>query len=57
MGKPAPGSSIIQTRSVKTLEHPKDKERMMVRFDEESTSGTPVSVRDRDGESAASPAE
>jgi hypothetical protein len=32
----------------------KDKERMVVRFDEENTSGAPVS---RDGESAASAAE
>jgi hypothetical protein len=30
---------------------------MMVRFDEDNTSGAPVNVRDRDGESAASAAE
>jgi hypothetical protein len=30
---------------------------MMVRFDEEEPSGAPVSVRDRDGQSAASAAE
>jgi hypothetical protein len=30
---------------------------MMVRFDEDNTSGAPVSVRDWDGESAASAAE
>jgi hypothetical protein len=44
-------------RSVKKLEHADDKGRMMVRFDEENTSGAPVSVRDRDGESSASAAE
>lgn len=44
-------------RSVKILEHAEDKQRMMVRFDEENTSGAPVGVRDRDGESAAFAAE
>jgi hypothetical protein len=42
---------------VKKLERTEGKERMMVRFDEEEPSGAPVSVRDRDGESAASAAE
>jgi hypothetical protein len=42
---------------LKKLEHAEDKERMMVRFDEEDTSGAPVSVRDRNVESAASAAE
>jgi hypothetical protein len=42
---------------VKKLERAEDKERMMVRFDEEDSSGAPVSVRDRDGESATSAAE
>jgi len=41
---------------VKKLEHAEDKERMM-RFDEEDPSGASVSVRDRDGESAASAAQ
>jgi putative transposase len=44
-------------RLVKKLERAEDKERMMVRFDEEDPSGAPVSVRDRDRESAASAAE
>ena len=44
-------------RSVKKLECAEDKERMMVRFDEEEPSGAPVSVRDRDGESAISAAQ
>ena len=47
----------MRPRSVKKLERPNDKHRMMVRFDEDNTSGAPVSVRDRDGESAASAAE
>ena len=46
-----------QARTVKKLERAEGKERMMVRFDEEEPSGAPVSVRDRDGESAASGAE
>jgi hypothetical protein len=33
------------------------KEHMMVRFDEEEPIGSPASVRDRDGKSAASAAE
>jgi hypothetical protein len=45
------------SRSVKKFQRPKDKHRMIVRFDEDNTSGAPVSVRDRDGESAASAAE
>ena len=36
----------------KKLERDGDRERMMVRFDEEDSSGAPVSVRDRNGESA-----
>jgi hypothetical protein len=47
----------VYARAVKKLERAEDKERMMVRFDEEDPSGAPVSVRDRDGESAASAAE
>ena len=43
-------------RIVKKLERAEDKERMMVRFDEEEPSGAPLSVRYRDGESAASAA-
>jgi hypothetical protein len=46
-----------QPRSVKKLERAEDKERMMVRFHEDYASGAPVSVRDREGESAASAAE
>ena len=45
------------SRSVKKLERAEDKERMMVRLREEHASGAPVSVRDRDGESAAFAAE
>jgi hypothetical protein len=44
-------------RLVKELERAEDKEHMMVRFDEEEPSGAPVSVRDRDGESATPAAE
>jgi hypothetical protein len=44
-------------RLVKKLDRAEEKEHMMVRFDEEDPSGTPVNVRDRDGESAASAAE
>jgi hypothetical protein len=44
-------------RSVKKLERAEDKERMMVRLHEEHASGAFVSVRDRDGESAAFAAE
>jgi hypothetical protein len=51
------GLSWLLPRSVKKLERAKDKEHMMVRFDEEEPSGAPVSVRDGDGESAASVAE
>jgi hypothetical protein len=47
----------LQPRTVKKLERAEDKERMMVRFDEEDPSGAPVSIRDRHGESAASAAE
>ena len=50
-------SFCLYGRSVNKLECAEDKERMMVRFDEEEPSGTPVSVRDRDGESATSIAE
>ena len=42
---------------VKKIERTERKERMMVRFDEEDASGAPISIRDRDGESAASAAE
>jgi hypothetical protein len=49
--------ALARCRSVKKLERAEDKERMMVRFDEEDPSGAPVSIRDRDGESAASAAE
>ena len=52
-----PDVRLFQPRSVKKLERAEDKERMMVRFDEEDSSGAPVSVRDRDGEAAASAAE
>jgi hypothetical protein len=52
----AQDSSLLPVWS-KKLERAEDKERMMVRFDEEDPSGAPVSVRDRDGESAASAAE
>jgi hypothetical protein len=48
---------LIRPRTVKKLERAEDKERMMVRFDEKDPSGASVSVRDRDGESAASAAE
>jgi ADP-ribosylglycohydrolase len=44
-------------RLVKELERTEDKEHMMVRFDEKEPRGAPVSVRDRDGESATSAAE
>jgi len=44
-------------RTVKKLERAEENEHMMVRFDEEEPSGAPVSVRDRDGQSAASAAE
>ena len=36
-------------REVKKLERAEDKERMMVRFDEQDPSGAPASVLDRDG--------
>ena len=42
---------------VKKFARAEDKEHMMVRLDEEEPSGAPVSLRDRDGESAASAAE
>jgi hypothetical protein len=51
------GYRRIQGRSVKKLKRAGDKERMMVRFDEEEPSGAPVSLRDRDGQSATSAAE
>ena len=41
------------SRAVKKLERAEDKERMMVRFDEEDPSGARVRIRDRDGDSAA----
>jgi hypothetical protein len=44
-------------RAVKKLERADAKEHMMVRFDEEEPIGAPVSVRDRDGKSAASAVE
>ena len=44
-------------RTVKKLERAEGKEHMMVRFDEEESSGAPVSVRERDGESPAAAAE
>jgi hypothetical protein len=44
-------------RTVKKLARADDKEHMMVRFDEEESSGAPISVRDRNGKSAASAAE
>jgi hypothetical protein len=49
--------TAADARSVKKLERAEDKERMMVRFDEEDPSGAPVSIRDRNGKSAASGAE
>jgi hypothetical protein len=42
---------------VKELERAEDEEHMMVRFDEEEPGGAPASVRDRNGQSAASAAE
>jgi len=51
------GNPPDRSRSVKKLERPKDKHRMMVRFDEEAPSGAAFGLRDRDGESAASAAE
>jgi hypothetical protein len=47
----------MSPRSVKKLERAECKERMMVRLHEEHPSGASVSVRDRDGKSAASAAE
>jgi hypothetical protein len=44
-------------RKVKKPERAETKESMMVRFHEDHASGAPVSVRDRDSESAASTAE
>jgi hypothetical protein len=44
-------------RLVKKLERAEDKERMMIRFNEEEPSGAPVSLRYQDGESTASAAE
>ena len=46
--------SLSLARTVNKLERTEAKEHMMVRSDEEDPSGAPVSVRDRDGESAAS---
>jgi hypothetical protein len=45
------------SRKVKKFERAESKESMMVRFHEDYASGAPVSVCDRDGESAASAAE
>jgi len=50
-------SASISVPFVRKLEHLKEKQLMMGRFDEENTSGAPLSIRDRDGESAASSAE
>ena len=49
-----PVSEVLEhARSVNKIEQAEDKERMIVRFDEEDPSGAPVSVRDRDDESFA----
>jgi hypothetical protein len=49
--------SRLTCRKVKKLERAEGKESMMVRFGEDHAGGAPVSVCDRDGESAASAAE
>ena len=44
-------------RRVKKLYRAEGEARMMVRFDEEESGSAPISVRERDGESAAAAAE